>query len=112
MNESYLRIIPRDFFNESKLLCCLGKLSVQIHDRLTNGLDLEQEFDNEPFQVEQSMDDGSLYVVNYSVYLNKEEVLLYTPYNSRRKYPLRGEYKGEIYEVLDEDGKLNTTFGL
>lgn len=32
MTSSYRRVLPRDLFNEAKLLKCLGQLSLMIHD--------------------------------------------------------------------------------
>ena len=102
---NYLRVIPRDFFNESKLLKCLGKLSIAILDNKTKGLKLREEFNNESFKV--VLDHaGYLYVENYKVYLNKEQLFLFTPYNSRSNYPLQALYKDEYYQVLDEYGKF------
>lgn len=112
LDPNYFRVIPRDFFNESKLLCCLGKLSVAIHDGMTNGLNLRQQFENEPFVVAQDQADGSLTVLNYQVFLNDRPLYLYTTYNSRDKYPLKADYEDETYQVLDEQGNLATNFGV
>lgn len=102
---NYTRVIPRDFFNESKLLCCLGKLSLHISDRETGNLKLIEEFDNEPFQIDLS-DNGELYVLNYSVFLNKDQIELYIPINSRDKYPLKGIWRDKEYQMLDEEGNF------
>jgi hypothetical protein len=107
---SYQRVIPRDFFNEAKLLNCLGKLCIAILDNQTNGLKLAEEFDDGPFIIEQDID-GNLSVTNYIVTLDGDPILLYAPYNNHSKYPLVGEYRGGYYDVLDDEGKLCTTFG-
>ena len=109
---TYQRVIPRDLFNEAKLLNCLGKLSIAILDCMTDGLQLVEEFDGDAFQVEQDPSDGSLSVVNYTLTLEGEPIRLWTPCNSRDKYPLYSTYQDEEYKVLDDDGNLCTRFGL
>lgn len=108
---SYTRVIPRDFFNEAKLLKCLGQLELIINHTGPNKIGLVSEFDHGPFQICQNPSDGSLYVSNYQIYLDGEEIRLFTTYNSKENYPLLGEYKGEIYYMLSEDGKLMPNFG-
>lgn len=103
---TYIRVIPRDFFNESKLLKCLGKLELCIHDNSTNDLPLVSIFDGERFIIELS-DYGFLYCLNYKVFVNDIEIYLYTPYNNRDNYPLYGDYKENTYKVFDESGQLN-----
>ncbi|MGL5921954.1 hypothetical protein [Chroococcidiopsis sp.] len=105
---TYVRVVPRDFFNEAKLLNCLGKLSIAILDGNTNGYELREEFDNNPFEIDQSID-GSLYVTNYQIYLqgNDDPLDLYIPVNCKdRRYPLMLIYRDEYLEVLDEDGNF------
>lgn len=111
---SYNRVIPRDFFNEAKLLKCLGRLSLLILDN-RNGLAqyLEDDFDNEPFQIEQTQD-GDIYVVNYHVFLKgtENELELTTPLNSKLNYPLMFGL-GKIYVaefVFDDDGNPTKEF--
>ena len=108
---SYLRVIPRDFFNESKLLKCLGQFQLCIHDRTANGLPFEVDFDGRAFEIIQYDSDGALSVLNYLVSLNGEPVILYTPYNSKENYPLRALYRNEEYFVFDEKGKFMPNFG-
>lgn len=82
---SYLRVLPRDAFNESSLLKCIGKLTLLIHD----GKLPEWSFshDNEAFQIEQDESDGSISVANIEFVRNGERVRVCTPLNSRRKWP-------------------------
>lgn len=102
----YKRIIPRDFFNESKLLKCLGRLSLNILECKTNDITLVEEFDNECFDIYLDENNGYLYVLNYKVYYEDEEIFLYTPYNSKENYPLYGIYKEETYLMLDDLGNF------
>lgn len=108
---SYTRVLPRDLFNESKLLKCLGQLSLCILDRRVNGLPLVEIFEGNEFQVIQNPLDGSLSCLNYRLYLENVEIELFTPLNSRNEYPLIGRYKDGDYYLFDENGKFIPNFG-
>lgn len=105
------RVIPRDFFNDSKLLKCLGQFQLCAKHTGANGLDFEIKYDGEPFEIFQHDSDGSLSVLNYSVFLKGSPVALYIPYNAKENYPLIGLYKGEEYYIFDEKGKFMPNFG-
>lgn len=109
---SHYRVIPRDFFNEAKLLKCLGQLQLAIQENRVNGLPLCVDFDGKPFKIAQLESGGSLCCLNYKVYLsNGERLVLFTPYNSKEAYPLIAEYRGEEYYVFDEKGSFMPNFG-
>ena len=112
MKQHHTRVIPRDFFNEAKLLKCLGHLELCIVDRQCGGLPLTSEYDGEPFQIEQREHDGGLVCLNYRCYLAGELLSLYTQYNSKSAYPLLGEYRGQEYYLFDEQGRFMPNFGL
>lgn len=60
-NNKHKRVIPRDFFNESKLLKCLGKLHLQLmHLQETERPFVIVQFDNESFNIKQDDGDGVL----------------------------------------------------
>lgn len=107
---SHYRVIPRDFFNEAKLLKCLGRFQLCIHDRLTK-FNFEVEFDGKPFLIHLNDHNNCLICLNYRVFLDGHELTLYTPYNSKENYPLLGLYKGEEYFIFDEDGNFMPNFG-
>ncbi len=48
MSQEYTRVIPRDLFNEAKLLKCIGRLVLLIHDGDHNNISFEH--DGEPFE--------------------------------------------------------------
>lgn len=108
---AYIRVIPRDFFNESKLLKCLGQLQLCIHDQKVQGLPLVVDFDHQAFRILQDNTNGNLYCANYRVFLGREELILSIPYNSQENYPLLAEYKGEEYYIFDEKGNFMPNFG-
>jgi len=110
---SYLRVIPRDLFNEAKLLKCLGALYIAA-ERLPEGwVTLERGHDGAPFQIEQNKSDGSIFVANVHVYVNKIHVHVYTSLNSKAPYPLRfdhGNIYGEDVFADDTGSTLNEAF--
>lgn len=110
----YERVIPRDFFNEAKLLKCLGHLSVKIHDKLLpKGLDIKIKETGEPFEV-RLHEDGTLEVVNYPVKVNNYKVRLVSRYNSKSSYPLMCVYENRRdyieEDVFTEDGEFTQEF--
>jgi hypothetical protein len=107
---SYIRVIPRDFFNEAKLLKCMGKLSLDILDRmLPEGLDISIDENGEPFAVAM-MEDGSLTVENYLTCVNGVPAVFATTYNARDTYPFFCIYDWVAYRVYDETGKFSEEF--
>ena len=105
---SYIRVIPRDFFNESKLLKCMGR--VTILSEVTPEIDIEVEERNEPFDIQLNELWGKLEVVNYPVTVNGERIKMGTEYNSKDNYPLILMYGNEEVRVLDEAGDFTEDF--
>lgn len=105
------RVIPRDLFNDAKLLKCLGQLALIIF----NGKDshnhcppaLEIEHDGQPFNIIQDPVDGGLMVGNVTVTINGRPIKMTTNYNSRQDWPL---YADDSVEVLKESGRLTQEF--
>jgi len=108
---SYVRVIPRDFFNEAKLLKCHGKLSLGILDCVDGvNLCLEEEYDTESFEIDMSIC-GSLYVTNYSLHTaNGMQVNLSTPVNSRSNWPLQFTTRYRNGDVFNDDGTFSHEF--
>lgn len=112
---SYNRVVPRDFFNEAKLLKSLGRLSLYILDN-KDGISkyVEEHFDNNFFDIEQT-DSGDIYCVNYEI-IHKNSgtpIDLYSLLNSKDNYPLVFiiEDINEDYEyVFDDDGNFTDYF--
>jgi hypothetical protein len=109
---NYHRVIPRDFFNEAKLLKCMGQLSLKIHDGVfPEGISLSITENGQPFFIDRNYDDSGLCVLNYRVELNGREVICSSPYNSKRNYPFYCHYPGEEeIEVFDDKGEFSTDF--
>lgn len=102
---NYLRVIPRDLFNEGNLLKCYGQLYLNLErEGLENALFHDD--DTGPFQVEQSSDDGSLSLRNVTLMLRGMPVRLRRPLNARSAYPLWASMTedGEEVAVFNDDG--------
>lgn len=106
---NYRRIIPRDLFNEGKLLKCLGFLSLKYIDlMLPKGIEMVH--DEEAFEIIQDID-GNLEVANISLFDKQgEEIRLFHPLNNQSPYPLRAEIWGEDVKVFNEQGDLSEEF--
>jgi hypothetical protein len=111
----YRRVIPRDLFNESKLLKCLGQLAMAVHD----GHDfhgwpchmwLTMRQRGNAFTICQRDSDGGLVCDNVVFMKNKVPLVIYSAYNDKEPYPLYCETSGDDIEVLNNDGSLSDEF--
>lgn len=109
MNTEYQRVLPRDLFNEAKLLKCLGRLVLLIHDRKIPFIG-EVIHDGEPFIIALN-DEGSLIVTNVTIKVNKSAFTFKTTYNAKSNYPFYLE-TNDYSEVLvfDESGEFTEEF--
>jgi hypothetical protein len=108
--KNYSRVIPRDFFNEAKLMKCMGLLALKILDcQLPEGMKIVIEETKEPFNIVCS-DSGYLSVTNYPVYINDSLMFFETIYNSKDNYPLICWYHDEEIRVFDESGEFTEEF--
>jgi len=111
MNINYQRVIPRDFFNESKLLKCLGQLSLLIHD---NKAPVEMKLytlneDTEPFKIGLNFD-GSLELQNWYLEIKGIPYIVSSTYNSKSPYPLFVLRDAVEYEIFNDDGTFSDEF--
>lgn len=110
---SYLRVIPRDLFNEANLLKCYGQIYLNL-ERLGYQDCLIGGDNDEPFTV-CSNDDGETWLDNVQLWVRGGALTLKRPLNSRRSYPLyafpdddtqievfedSGAFTGEMIEFL------------
>lgn len=112
----YTRVIPRDLFNEAKLLKCLGQLALIIHDGVDAAgycvpRELTVEHDH-AWKIDQRQSDGGLYVCGGLRFKVRQLVLeLYTAYNSKSPYPLLCMMGGCVeIDVFNDDGTLAKDF--
>lgn len=106
----YQRVIPRDFFNEAKLLKCLGHLSLKILDgMLPDGVKIAIEESGKPFEIHLT-DDGRLFLNDYDVTINDTYVSMSTTYNSKDNYPLVCFHDDVETVVFNELGMFTEEF--
>jgi hypothetical protein len=107
----YTRVLPRDLFNEADLLKCMARLCIFLDDTPDHVASLEDDMEaGAPFDVQQSMTSGAIYVANIPFSVSGEAYDLYRPLNSRQPWPLwcgpsHGE--GEAIRVFSEEGLLS-----
>lgn len=104
----YQRVIPRDLFNESKLLKCIGQLVLFIHDcvEITN---IQFDHDSDAFNICLT-EAGELYIDNIYFRIGNTRIFFSTPYNSKSPYPLLMTYNNIEYEVFTDSGKYTKEF--
>lgn len=113
---SYTRVIPRDLFNESKLLKCLGQLALIAHDGHDGkrqapimGVEFRDDVDG-GFIIEQRQECGGLFVANLKFTVGLMEVDVFTAYNSKSPYPLLFDSVEGEGDVFNDDGTLTDAF--
>lgn len=116
---SYYRVLPRDLFNEAKLLKGLGRIICDIHDEKLGGLAFEHYYPNEGFVVEQDRSTGNLMVTNLTIWSKHPDIDDATPVYIECRYNAKDDhwpivfYTGEDDEqhaVFDEDGDYSDEF--
>lgn len=113
MSNMYHRVIPRDLFNEAKLLKCLGQLALLHHDNglLQKCFTVELQYPGTGFDVHQDESSGALFVSNLRVRLKDgTDLMLRTSYNSKDAYPLLAETNDETVRVFNDLGMLSADF--
>lgn len=105
----YNRVLPRDLFNESKLLKCLGRLILIVEDTTKiEGLSyILEQYESKGFIIKQSISDGNLYVENLKFNFNGIPIRLESIYNSKDIYPLLCD---DYIKVFDEHGEIDVNF--
>lgn len=116
---SYMRVIPRDLFNEANLLKCYGQIYINL-EIMGKESCLHHKNDTEPFHTS-SNEDGCLTLDNVKLVINDEEIRLERPLNSRDPWPLyavdydyislfdnKGMFTSEFKTLLNKE-KINDT---
>lgn len=108
---SYTRVIPRDLFNEAKLLKCTGRLVLLIHDRQAPA-GLTFEHDGGPFTILQDESDGSIYVfnINFSMEGKDGQFYFFTTLNNKDPYPLYLKFEEDEAQVFTDAGDFTPEF--
>ena len=105
---NYQRVIPRDLFNESKLLKGLGRLVLLIHD---GQCPLKFEHDGQAFVIAQNQDCGSLYCSNLAFWSPCGSLIhIQSIYNDKSPYTLTTIWNDEEIQVFNDDGSFTDEF--
>jgi len=111
---SYLRVMPRDLFNEAGLLKCLGRIWINVENAAGNNpaRHIAMEHDGSAFVINQNDADGSISISNVMIHIYGEALNLSRPLNSREAWPLWVEdvnSSGDFdpIEVFAEDGAFS-----
>lgn len=109
---AYVRVLPRDLFNEADLLKCIGRLWIEL-DRIgcTKARIVEEDLPS--FVVDQDDSDGSIYVSNLTFEVDGVAHRLRRPLNARGSHPLVDMGPDDDFDpirVFDDDGSLSESF--
>lgn len=109
-NAAYQRVMPRDLFNEGKLLKCIGQLALLIHNGIRWPLKLRHR--GRAFRIAQDPSHGGIFITNVTASLNGTPLTLYTTMNGRDTYPLvwEDEELGVEGKVFTDSGQLTSEF--
>ncbi len=110
---SYLRVIPRDLFNEANLLKCLGRLWCLLDETRGHNArlgDKDNEHSGAAFDIVQDESDGAIFVHNLPFTVGRIEYTLFVPLNSRAPWPLWLHYEDDDIQVFNEAGSFSTDF--
>lgn len=108
----YKRVLPRDLYNESNLLKCLGRIALLIEDGFApQGLQLTNRKPMAGFPVDMHAHDGSIYCPDM-ILSNRYGVssLVLRPLNARDPYPVLIEWGDEEIVVFDDGGQFTDEF--
>lgn len=111
---SYQRVLPRDLFNEAKLLKSLGQVALLIHDeRAPRGLTFLH-CDEPGFEIEQDQSTGDLFCMNLRLFYRpaevSHEVWVDGRYNSKAPYTLVARDSEDQCDVLTDEGEFTPEF--
>lgn len=94
---SYMRVIPRDLFNEANLLKCLGRIYICL-ERLPR-CNVTLESNGQEFRIDQSQCSGAIYCSNVPLL------------NARDPWPLYASLPDDDEcEVFTNDGEFTAEF--
>lgn len=115
MSYNYNIVLPRDAFNQAKLLKCLGRLTLLIEDRLAPewiSYELKYPYNQFVFSLN---DDNRLFCENLVFEIKgipHQRHIVYSVYNSKDNYPLVLELGNDFspINIFNEDGSFTQEF--
>lgn len=103
---AYIRVIPRDLFNEANLLKCYGRIWINLETANLTGVELVH--DGKAFDIQQDESSGAIYVSNVRLIVRDEVIALRRGLNSRECWPLVAVLEDEEdISVFLDDGSFS-----
>lgn len=102
---TYMRVIPRDLFNEANLLKCLGRIYINLENLCDCKVTLES--DGRAFQIDQSQSSGAINCANVKL---SNGIDFFRPLNSRDPWPLYANLPDDECAVFNDDGTFTAEF--
>lgn len=111
IDEYYKRVLPRDLFNEAKLLKCMGRLCLLIHDDMIP-VKMEKIEDFNCSWTIGLCDDGYLIIKDLEIYVKGKRIYFRTVVNSKEGWPLFAHDPATCceYRVFNERGVWDREF--
>ena len=106
----YVRVLPRDLFNEASLLKCMGRIVILLQETPDHHAEIvEEQVDR--FRVSQDASSGSIRLSNVTFVVRGVPHLLERPLNARSPWPLivAGDGRDPDFEevqVFEDDGSF------
>ena len=100
----YIRVVPRDLFNEANLLKCIGRIVLLIEDGMIPWLSYHH--DGDAFNICQNPSSGALYVSNIQFFAKNKTLNFERPLNSRAEWPLYLETENDSFPVFGNTGGI------
>lgn len=115
MSAGYTRVMPRDLFNEAKLLKGWGRLSLLIHDEMafTEGLTIHHDTEcDDGYTIVKIDSSGDLMVENLTLAVMGDIIKIASVLNSNEKWTLYFESKDGVHEgeVFNDHGNFSAEF--
>jgi hypothetical protein len=106
---NYIRVLPRDLFNEAGLLKCLGRLWIILDETHGHKARFDTE-DVESFDIVQDESSGAIFVRNIVFTVDGYAITLTRPLNARTSWGLYAEtedYSVAVFDDTDAEGNLS-----
>lgn len=103
---SYLRVLPRDAFNEANFLKCIAQLTMALEDGFHPYITYS--YDGEAFDLDQDIN-GCLVINNIQFYYKDKALDISRPLNSRDNWPLYINTEEDCISIFDEKGNIVLT---
>lgn len=102
----YIRVLPRDAFNEANLLKCIGQLTLMIEERMLPNWTYAHSAPGSPFNIQQDESSGSLFILGLNFFYKGVWCNLIRPLNSREPWPLYAHIDDVDHPIFDDNGNV------